>query len=65
LKETKDAQKVAQELAAEANMSPAEMVRETPYVKPGDNVQRLESSQQFEQALAKLNNPNDVGEPTG
>ncbi len=65
LKETKDAQKVAQELAAEANMSPAEMVRETPYVKPGDNVPEIGSSQQFEQALAKLNNPNDVGEPTG
>jgi len=46
-------------------MSPAEMVRETPYVKPGDNVPEIGSSQQFEQALAKLNNPNDVGEPTG
>src|SRR5260370_23105173 len=65
LKETKDAQKVAQELAAEANMTPAEMVRETPYIKPGDDVANIGSNQQFEQALAQLNNPNDVGEPTG
>ncbi len=65
LKETKDVQKVAQELAADANMTPAEMVRETPYVKPGDDVPTIGSNQQFEQTLAQLNNPNDVGEPTG
>ena len=65
LQETKDAQKVAQELAAEANMKPAEMVRETPFVKPADDVPDIGSNQQFEQALAKLENPNDVGEVTG
>lgn len=65
LKETKDPQKVAQELAAEANMSAADMVRETPFVKPGDDVPNIGSSQQFEQAIAPLNNPNDVGERTG
>ena len=65
LKETKDPQKVAQELAAEANMNPAEMVRETPYVKPGDDVSNIGNSQQFEDAIASLNNPNDVGERTG
>jgi peptidyl-prolyl cis-trans isomerase D len=65
LKETKDAQKVAQELAAEANMSAAELVRETPFVKPGDDVPNIGNSQQFEQAIAPLNNPNDVGERTG
>jgi len=65
LKETKDPKKVAQELAAEANMSPAEMVRETPYIKPGDDVPEIGSNQQFEAALAPLNNPNDVGERTG
>src|SRR6266403_3122972 len=65
LKETKDVQKVAQELAAEANMTPAEMVRETPYIKPGDDVANIGSSQQFEEAIASLNNPNDVGERTG
>jgi peptidyl-prolyl cis-trans isomerase D len=65
LKETKDPKKVAQELAAEANMSPAEMVRETPYIKPGDDVPEIGSNQQFEAAIEPLNNPNDVGERTG
>src|SRR6266850_3102309 len=65
LKETKDPQKVSQEFAAEANMSPAEMVRETPFIKPGDDVPNIGSSQQFEEAIAPLNNPNDVGERTG
>ena len=64
LKETKDPQKVAQELAAEANMSPADMVRETPFVKPGDDVPDIGSSQQFEEAIAPLNNKNDVGDRT-
>jgi len=65
LKENKDPQKVAQEFAAEANMTPADMVRETPFVKPGDDVPNIGSSQQFEEAIAPLNNPNDVGERTG
>jgi peptidyl-prolyl cis-trans isomerase D len=65
LKETKDPQKVAQELAAEANMSPADMVRETGYLKPGDDVPNVGVNQQFEGALAALNNVNDVGDPTG
>jgi peptidyl-prolyl cis-trans isomerase D len=65
LQETKDPQKVAQELATQANMTPAQMVRETPFVKPGDDVPEIGSNQQFEQALEQLNNPNDVGEATG
>lgn len=64
LKETKDPQKVAQGLAGEANMSPGDMVRETPFVKPGDDVPKIGSSQQFEEGIAPLNNPNDVGERT-
>ena len=65
LKEIKDPLKVAQEFAAEANMAAADMVRETPFVKPGDDVPNIGSSQQFEEAIAPLNNPNDVGERTG
>jgi len=65
LKETKDIQKVAQELAADANMAPAEMVRETPYIRPGDDVKDIGTNQQFEEAVGQLNNPNDVAEPTG
>ena len=65
LQETKDTQKVAQEFAAQANMTPAQMVRETPYVKPQDDVPEIGSNQQFEQTLEKLNNPQDVGDVTG
>ena len=65
LKETKDPRKVAQELAAEANMKPEEMVKETPLVKPGDDVPGIGSSQQFEAVIEPLNNPGDVGEQTG
>ena len=65
LKETQDPQKVAQEFAAEANMKPADMVRETPFVKALDDVPNIGSNQQFDQALAPLNNPKDVGEVTG
>src|ERR1041385_9169303 len=65
LKETKDPQKVAQELAAEANMNATDMVRETPYVKPGDDIPNIGSSQQFEDAIAPLSKANDVGERVG
>ncbi|HVG34457.1 MAG TPA: SurA N-terminal domain-containing protein [Pyrinomonadaceae bacterium] len=65
LKETKDYTKVAQELAAEANMNPADMVKETPYIKPGDDVPNIGSNQKFEEAIAPLENPNDVGVRTG
>lgn len=62
LKETKDFQKVAQELAAEANMTPAEMIKETPFIKPGDDVPDIGSSPQFEEKLKPLQNPGDIGE---
>jgi peptidyl-prolyl cis-trans isomerase D len=65
LKETKDPQKVAQEFAGEANMNAVDMVRTTPFVKPGDDVPNIGSSQQFEEAISPLNNPNDVGERVG
>ena len=64
LKETKDFQKVAQELAAEANMAPADMVRETPFVVPGDDVPKIGSNQEFEKGIEPLQNPQDVGEAT-
>jgi len=65
LKETKDPQKVAQELAKDANMQPGEMVKETPFVKLGDDVPGIGSSQQFEAVIEPLNNSGDVGEQTG
>jgi len=65
LQETKDPQKVAQELAGDASMQPAEMVKETGFIKPGDDVPGIGSSQQFEAVIEPLNNPGDVGQPTG
>ena len=62
LKQTKDVQQTAQKFAAEANMSPSEMVRETGYVKPNDDVENIGNSPQFEEGIAALENPNDVGE---
>ncbi|MFL6227615.1 MAG: SurA N-terminal domain-containing protein [Pyrinomonadaceae bacterium] len=62
LKETKDFQKVAQELAPEANMTPAEMIKETPFIKPGDDVPDIGSSPQFEDAIKPLQNPGDIGD---
>jgi len=63
LKETKDVQKVAQEVASEANMTPAEMVRETSYIKPGDDVKDIGNNQSFHDVVVRLENPNDVVEP--
>lgn len=57
-----DFQAVAQEFAAEANMKPADMVRETPLVKPGDDVPEIGSSPQFEKAVEPLNEPGQVGD---
>ncbi len=62
LKEVKDVQKVAQEFAPQTNMSAAEMVKETAFIKPGDNVQDVGVSPQFEEGIAGLENANDVGD---
>ncbi len=62
LKENKDAQATAQQFAAEANSTPAEMVRETAFIKPGDTVENIGISPQFEEGIAGLQNPGDVGE---
>ena len=62
LKQSKDAQKTATEFAAQTNMSATEMVRETAYIKPGDNVENVGISPQFEEGINGLNNVGDVGE---
>lgn len=62
LKGNKDVQKTAQEFAAEANNSVTEMVRETGYVKPGDTVDKIGVSPQFEEGIAGLNAVGDVGD---
>ena len=58
----KDVRKVAEEFAREANMSVAEMVRETPFIKPGDNVDQVGVNPEFEAAIAPLEKPGDVAE---
>ncbi|HYP52510.1 MAG TPA: peptidyl-prolyl cis-trans isomerase [Pyrinomonadaceae bacterium] len=65
LKQSKDVRKTAEQFAAEANMSVADMVRETPFIKPGDDVPNIGSAPQFEDAVAPLNNPGDVGDRVG
>ena len=62
LKQSKDVQKTAAEFAAQANMNVGEMVRETAYVKPGDNIENVGTSPQFEEGIVGLENQNDVGE---
>ena len=58
----KDVRKVAEEFAAEANMSVAEMVRETPFIKPGDPVDQVGINPEFEAAIAPLEKAGDVAE---
>ena len=62
LKQSKDVQKTAAEFASQANMSVTDMVRETAYVKPGDDVPNIGTSPQFEDGIAGLENQNDVGD---
>lgn len=64
LKEVKNIQQVAQEFAPQANMSVSEMIKETDYIKSGDNVQDIGTSPQFEQGIAGLENAGDVGDRT-
>jgi peptidyl-prolyl cis-trans isomerase D len=64
LKQTKDVQATAAKFAAQANMTTAEMIKETPFVKPGDNIENVGVSPQFEEGIKNLENANDVGERT-
>src|ERR1043165_4907732 len=65
LKQTHAPQKVAQALAPEANMKPEEMVKTTPFIKPGDDVPDIDSSPQFEDAIKPLEEPGQVGDHVG
>lgn len=62
LKQTKNVEATAQKFAAEANMNPKDMIRETDFLKPGDDVPNVGISPQFEEGITNLANPNDVGE---
>jgi peptidyl-prolyl cis-trans isomerase D len=62
LRQNKDVQATAQEFAAQANMTTTDMVRETGFVKPGDEIQNVGISPQFEEGIAPLENQGDVGD---
>jgi peptidyl-prolyl cis-trans isomerase D len=64
LKQNKDIQKTAQDFAAQANMSVADMIKETGYLKPGDDVPNIGVSNQFEEGIAPLEAVGDVGDKT-
>ncbi|MEP7076911.1 MAG: peptidylprolyl isomerase, partial [Acidobacteriota bacterium] len=64
LKQNKDLQKTANDFASLANESVADMIRETAYVKPGDDVPNIGVSPDFEASIALLENQTDVGEKT-
>lgn len=62
LKQNKDVDATAKQFAGEANMAVADMIRETSYVKPGDDVPNVGVSPQFEDGISLLVNPQDVGD---
>ncbi|MBL8124013.1 MAG: peptidyl-prolyl cis-trans isomerase [Blastocatellia bacterium] len=62
LKQNKDVDATAKQFAGEANMAVADMIRETAYVKPGDDVPNVGVSPQFEDGISLLVNPQDVGD---
>lgn len=62
LKKAGDVKQVAEKFASEANMSVENMIRETGYVKPGDKIDKLDVSQDFEQGIAALEKQGDVGD---
>ena len=64
LKQTKDVQKTAAEFAGQASSTTAEMIRETDFVKPGDEVPNIGISPQFEDGILPLETVGDVGEKT-
>lgn len=62
LKANKDVEATAKQFAGEANMAVTDMVRETAYIVPGDDVPNVGVSPQFEDGIAMLVNPQDVGD---
>ena len=62
LKANKNVDATAQQFAGEANMAVADMIRETGYVVPGDDVPNVGVSPQFEDGISMLVNPQDVGD---
>ncbi|MEO5859095.1 MAG: SurA N-terminal domain-containing protein [Pyrinomonadaceae bacterium] len=62
LKANKNVEATAQQFAGEANMAVSDMVRETAYIVPGDDVPNVGISPQFEDGIAMLVNAQEVGD---
>lgn len=62
LKKSKDIDATAAKFASDANSSASDMIRETGYVKPGDEIKDLGISQDFETGIQSLEKANDVGD---
>ncbi len=62
LKANRDVEATAKQFAGEANMAVTDMVRETAYIVPGDDVPNVGVSPQFEDGIAMLVNAQDVGD---
>ncbi len=62
LKETKNIDTTAAKFAGEANMAVKDMIKETGFVKAGDDIAGIGISAQFEQGIAGLENASDVGD---
>lgn len=62
LKKSKDVKATAEKFASEANSPVSEMVRETDFIKPGDEIDKLGNSQDFYQGIASLENSGEVGD---
>lgn len=68
LKDTKDANRVAQEINASVNApadAPVAIVRETPFVQPGDQLPDIGVNAQFDESTSKLKEKGDVGATVG
>ncbi len=62
LKQTKNIDTTAAKFAGEANMAVKDMIKETGFVKAGDDIAGIGISAQFEQGIAPLENASDVGD---
>jgi peptidyl-prolyl cis-trans isomerase D len=62
LKKSQDVEATAEKFASESNSSAKEMIRTTDFVKPGDEVEFIGNSQDFERGIAGLEKTNDIGD---
>ena len=61
-KKSKDIDATAEKFAEDANSSKEEMIKETDYVKPGDDIGDFGNSQEFHTAIQNLEKNGDIGD---